>query len=266
MFDSLLLGILPFRGENGGAPLLAMAPYILAALAAGLVLLLVRRFRGRGAPAKKTSIFSRRFFLSVGGGILFALPLVVVVGQSVSVLNEDIVAARRELMGVNYHEVLVDLLLDVQDVRDISRLARKDAGFLPALQAKKASLRRWLEQAEAATRAYAAGAAPAHEWAAIRAQILTLTDKPEDGAAAPFARYSGVIEELSIFMESLADRYGITNDPQLDSDFLADAAVNVTPLIIQTLGQLRGAVAGLVASGRLPAQWSEAERRPLQAL
>src|SRR6202021_2195266 len=68
------------------------------------------------------------------------------------------------------------------------------------------------------------------------------------------------------FMDDVADDSGLSSDPQLDTNYLEDAAIIVTPGIIEAIGKMRGLTAGLLASGKLPAQWTEEETRGLQAL
>ncbi len=216
-----------------------------------------------------TFAISRRFFLIIGSGILFSLPLVLIVYQAVTVLNTDIRLAVEEREGASYHGKLIDLLQRIQEIRGLTYVARNGVAFADDEQREtaKREARGLITALDAVDQSSGNGLGVSQGWQKIKRDILPLLEaQNEHVPLIGFNRYSEVIHSLMDFMKDVADNAGLTTDPQLDSDYLEDAAINVTPEIMETLGRLRGLASGLLASGRPPAQWTEKEIRELQEL
>ena len=214
-----------------------------------------------------TFTVSRRLFLIAGCGFLFALPLVVIVYQATTVLNLDIHVTVKEQYGVKYHSALIDLLQRVQEVRGLAYVVRSgDTTFADRLQSKKEETRHIIAIVDDADRSYGQVLAVDQGWQDVKNNILLSLKKENSQPIGEFKQYSNAIQSLTGFMEDVADNSNLSTDSQLDSDYLADAAVHVTPGIMETLGKMRGLIAGLLASQISPPQWTSAQTLELQAL
>jgi PAS domain S-box-containing protein len=215
-----------------------------------------------------TFAVSRRLFLIVTCSTLFALPIVGIIYQAVSGLNTDIQMAERERVGVRFHEELIDLLTHMQDVRGMNNIFRSgDPSFKEKLETKKEELKNYMKNVDQAADVFHKTVMLEQKWGDIKQHLLALL---EQGASLPpteeFRRYSEIAMDLTQFMEEVADYSSLSSDPEITNDFLADAAFGVTPVIIESVSRMRGLTAGLLASGRVPFQWTHAETRPLEAL
>jgi methyl-accepting chemotaxis protein len=72
--------------------------------------------------------------------------------------------------------------------------------------------------------------------------------------------HNRLIDDLLAFQAAIADEYALTNDPDIDSAYLIDTAVDKLPQALERMGQLRALgtgvltrkqAAGVVATGRV---------------
>ena len=213
-----------------------------------------------------TFAISRRLFLIVGCGALFALPLVIIVYQAITELNSNISIAQKEQYGARYHNQLLDLLQRVQETRGLTNVVRNgDVALVDKLQSKKEETRQMIATVDEVDKSSGHALAVNQDWQSIKSKTLSLLDAPGTQASNEvFKQYSEIVDSLTDFMEKLADKSGLSTNPQLDSDYLADVSIHVTPKIMETIGRMRGLTVGLLASGRLPQQWAQEEIRQLQ--
>ncbi|HNC28131.1 methyl-accepting chemotaxis protein [Accumulibacter sp.] len=79
-------------------------------------------------------------------------------------------------------------------------------------------------------------------WEAIRQDGLELIRREN------FVQHTRLIEDLLHFQSSIADHYGLTNDPEIDSTRLIDTIVRSLPWALERMGQLRALGTGALAS------------------
>jgi len=213
-----------------------------------------------------TFTVTRRLFLIVSCGLLFACPLVIIVYQAITTLNENIRVAEHEQQGVYYHSQLMNLLEHVQEIRGLTFMLRNgDKTVVEKLATTKENVRRVFAAVDDASLSYEKNLAIDEGWRILKPAITPLLDAVEPiSSVEEFAHFSNVINQIMNLMKKVADNSGLSNDPQLDTSYLADATINIMPNIVETMGQLRGMTSGLIASGRPPSQWSEHEIREIQ--
>ncbi|MBI3418512.1 MAG: response regulator [Proteobacteria bacterium] len=212
------------------------------------------------------SIF-HRLFLMVCCSVVLALPLVVIIYQSVNELNSNIQIAEREEYGVRHHKVLIDFLINVQEVRGLTNITRQgDKNFTAQRQIKKEAVERKIAEIDHFNQQDEDKIAAGPEWDRIKQRVLSIMATNILPIEEEFAQYSEIISSLTDFMENLADKSNLSIDPQVDSDHLADVAVNIMPQIVETTAKIRGITAGLLASGKTSARWPAAQVQQLQAL
>jgi len=217
-------------------------------------------------PLRKKS--TRRLWLILCVSSLFALPLVMIVYESVSVLNADVRFAQKEQYGVQYHSRLMELLQRFQELRGFTYMLRSgDATVAGALQSKKDDVRQAIAAVDDIDHSFGETLAVSKGWQDMKQKIRSLLDNQNPPPPLDeFKRYSQTIDALADFISDVSDSSNLTLNPQLDTDYLGDAMVNITPGIMQTLGKIRGLTAGLLSSGQSPRQWSPDEIVELQGL
>ena len=215
-----------------------------------------------------TFVFSNRLFMTIGSGALLALPLLIIVLQSASVLGSDIHSAENEYHGVEYHSKLTNLLLRLQDLRGVTYIVQKgdvslDDHLLPA----KSEVYQAIRAVDGVDRAYGEHLDSDAGWSNIKHTITSLVDAPNSlSPEDEFNLYTADIHSLNDFSVDVADNADLTTDLVLSSYYLQDISVRVLPEIMESLGQMRGFTTGLLASGQEPQQWTGDERQKLQAM
>lgn len=210
----------------------------------------------------------RSLLVMIGGGFLFALPLIVIVYQAVTVLGENIQAARIERYSLTYHDRLIYLLERLQEVRGLTFGVQSGDGVLKdRLQLAKDEAARALLAVDDADRFYGEKLSTHVGWQKTRQEIQALSTGQD--AIAPverFKRYSNTIHSLTNFMVDVADAPNLSAGLQLSSDYLAQATIHGAPEIMEDLARMRGLTTGLIASGKPSSQWPEEQVDEVQAL
>jgi len=214
----------------------------------------------------RTSFRSRRLLLVVSCSLIFALPFVVIIYQSVTDLNIRLLSVAKEEYGAQYLNNLVNLLERTQEVRDLIYITRNgDLTFDNELPAAKERTRQSIAQIDKLDKSYGDLLAISQGWSGVKNDIQSLFDTPNLGSPEEgYERYVTAIHSLTDFTSDVADNSDMNTDPELATNYLADAAVNVMPLVMETIGKMRGISGGLLAAGKIPSQWTEGERRKLQ--
>lgn len=214
-----------------------------------------------------TFAISQRLFLVMCLAAVFALPLLTIVSQAVSVLNTDIAFAEKEEAGVQYHAALITLALPLQELRGLTNMARNGNRIAASMRAsKKEAIIVSMEKVDKAHKSFQTVLTIDKQWKNTKNSILSLleTENIQD-PGQEFEHYSEVIASLMALMENVAAQSNLSTDPQLNANYLADITIHSIPEMIETIAKIRGLTAGLLALERSPKQWKETEIRELQA-
>ncbi len=210
----------------------------------------------------------RRALIMLCAGVLFSLPIITIIYQAISVEDAQIQFAQKEQYGAEYHNKLLNLLQHLQQLRGLTYMMRNgDAAMAAKIPIKMQEVHSDMNAADAENHTVGKFLGIADGWQKPRAEILAILDSQT--LASPLAQYrnySRVVKSLLEFMVDLGDASNLTLNPQLDSDYLADTIVHVTPDMMETLGQLRGLTTGLLAAGIPPEQWTAEQTREIQSL
>jgi signal transduction histidine kinase/CheY-like chemotaxis protein len=208
----------------------------------------------------------RRLVITLSASVVFLIPLVTLVYEATTELNVEISFSAKERDGVKYHSEVFDLLLNLQQFRTLSFMAQTgDSAAAAAQTSNRADIGRWIARVDAVDRSAGKDLGVSRNWRNVRNRILKRLADPDDGPAS-FSRSSAVIASLIDFMSDIADNSNLNTDMELDSHYLADAAVNVAPETIETIAQLNGLTQGYLASGQKPDAWPAEETMALRAL
>jgi len=180
-------------------------------------------------------------------GVLFAMPLAVVLYLLITEINHDIDFANKEVGGNTYLRPLRALLEDLQLHRGMTYAAY--GGERVSDPDARLALRKRLDTdmnaiAEA-DRLMGPAFLTTTRWAALWGSWQSLrSDEPPVTAREEFDRHTQTIADLLLLMQEVGDGSNLILDPDLDSYYLMDTLVNQLPLQIEQLGQVRGLGAG----------------------
>ncbi|MFX5574573.1 hypothetical protein ABTD77_19225, partial [Acinetobacter baumannii] len=68
---------------------------------------------------------------------------------------------------------------------------------------------------------------------------------------ATFASHTEFINAVFSLLDDVADNSNLTLDPDVDTYYLMDAAVSKQPLLVESMGQLRGMGNGAILAGSI---------------
>jgi methyl-accepting chemotaxis protein len=179
-------------------------------------------------------------------GVLALVAIVVLIFSLYNSLNQIVISSQRELAGIEAIKPMARLVQHLQQHRGMSsgvlngneamkeKRAVKELEVVGAFQSVDAKLLPSLVANDAWKKIQA-------DWAALRKDGLGLTS-PEN-----FAAHTRLIGSLLIFQAVVGDEYALTNDPDIDSMYLADTAMSKLPLALERLGQLRALGTGVLS-------------------
>ncbi len=127
-----------------------------------------------------------------------------------------------------------------------------DASFKPKLESKEAEIDADLKAIDEVEGHHGQALTTKENWNTLRAhwldlqaKVVTLTPK------SSFEAHTAFNDEILAFLAFVADRSGLTLDPDLDSYYLQDSLVGKLPRLAEAVGQARGAGMGVVSRKRI---------------
>jgi PAS domain S-box-containing protein len=213
-----------------------------------------------------TFAISNRAFLTIGCGALFALPLVIIIHQSISEMNIEVQNLRKEQLGIVYHQELAQLLHRLADIRDLAFVIRRgESGLSGQLVSETGEMKKSLAAVDGFDLASLDNEAIDQDWQSLKSEIAALPGA--QSAKTPdeeFKQYSGASQSLVNFMNEVADDANLSAESGTDKDFMFDYSIHIIPQIWQVLSGLRSDAAGMLASGVPLEQWTDEEKFKLK--
>lgn len=203
---------------------------------------------------------------------VFSLPLVTIVYQAVSGLNEDIRFTQREQQGVVYHRELIDLLLSLQKIRSSTYVAQNSLSTDEReLATQRKNVNGWIAKVDAVDDKYGEHLGVHQQWLSAKAQFGDLLEQhalhQHENAEFEFAKHTVIIHDFMAFMDKVVDKSNLNTDPEPDSNLVADVLYNLMPQIADTLEQMRGLASGyLILDPHHTKKWTDADVARLQSL
>ncbi|MBL0148911.1 MAG: cache domain-containing protein [Ideonella sp.] len=177
---------------------------------------------------------------------LLLIPLGVLMFSTYREATEDIDSTRRELTGAERTGQLLELVIRTQTHRDITHRALSGD---EAAKARRAEVAAALKQAVAAVDA-AEGSTPAPTWAELKTTLGNLAEgRGPTQRNELFALHTEAVEKLRNRMFWIAEDSRLLLDPEADTYFLMDLVVERAVPWLESLGQVRGHGAALLARG-----------------
>lgn len=162
--------------------------------------------------------------------------------------NERLVITRSEIVGIEYHHALFDLMRKAQRVRTKIFIAERSGKDDPSLVLLADEMNE-LEKAVDALNPDARQFGLAHEWVLVRHAIQE-AEKPvaEEDANQRFIRQTDAISDLMQFMKDVTYKSKLSNDPDEASNYQLVTLTLSIPNVIRILSLIRGKVSGDLAT------------------
>ena len=190
-----------------------------------------------------------RFTLISFATLLFAIPFLVVVYQSVNELDQQISFTEAEQHGIEYHHALLTLMTQIQEYRGMLASTKEgEPSFADAIISKREDITKTIRQIDKINHRTGTLLQTEDGWRALKKSWSTVEKHIlAQSAAESFDSLSNTISSIQTFMLYIADTSNLITDPELTSYYLMDIAVNRIPDMVELLGITRGQVASLLA-------------------
>ncbi|OWW22358.1 methyl-accepting chemotaxis protein [Noviherbaspirillum denitrificans] len=186
--------------------------------------------------------------------MVFMAPLLLVLGLLYAELHKEVRTAERERVGVRYVVALEDMMRLVQQHRALRHLALSgNAGMQEPAEHARNGIKTQLAVVDSIDRSSreldleTAWRSVRDAWDAVEQNI------PSSKAKDSYAAHSAVIEQITKLNALVADRSGLTLDPELDSYHLTAMLINGFPPISDMLSTIAGRGAAYIDTGLLEA-------------
>ncbi|HYD97415.1 MAG TPA: methyl-accepting chemotaxis protein [Noviherbaspirillum sp.] len=185
--------------------------------------------------------------------ILIATPLILFVNEA----NKSIDAAEAKVQGLVPSRAVLKVVILLQQHRGLSAMALAGNDAAQAQRAAKQDEVNKAFQAADAAVLEAADAAIASRWQEVKNRWSPLAGKVAQKALSgkeSFAEHSFLIGHLMKTSEMIGDRFGLLLDTRADSYHLVDAALVQSPVLMETLGRMRGRGSSLLTEKNASAE------------
>ncbi len=186
--------------------------------------------------------------------MLFMLPLVLVLALLYGELTKSVVTAERERVGVRYVRELEEVMRQTQKHRALRHMQLSgNAGASEAAAQTRNAVdagMTLLDQGSEAGRQFDADQA----WAEIKKDWLAIKERNASTSAKDsYAAHTALIEQMVKLNTLVADRSGLTLDPEIASYHLTSVLVHGFPGVADILAQIAGRGAAYIDTGLLEA-------------
>ncbi|HYC42712.1 MAG TPA: methyl-accepting chemotaxis protein [Noviherbaspirillum sp.] len=186
--------------------------------------------------------------------MVFMVPLLVVLGLLYAELHKAVKTAERERVGVRYVVALEDMMRLVQQHRALRHLQLSgNAAMQGPAERTRQAIREQLAALDSIDKASAVLELD-DTWAGVRSTWESVEQKvPAAKAKDSYAEHTGMIEQIAKMNALVADKSGLTLDPELDSYHLTAMLINGFPPIADMLSTIAGRGAAYIDTALLEA-------------
>jgi PAS domain S-box-containing protein len=201
----------------------------------------------------------RRYFTPIA-----LILLLVSFGTTATILyketNKNLAITRSEIIGVQYHHALFDLMVQLQKFRTKTFIAERSGKLDPELS----SLEKEVGEQERVVDSFYGqiqGYDLLDKWHATRVAINTgLTSTTGEDANQRFIRQTDAINSLLLYMKDVGYRTKLSNDPDEDTNYRLDTLTLSLPGVVRILSTVRGKMSGDLASPTPKLDFFEVQR------
>lgn len=174
--------------------------------------------------------------------VLFLLPLVVVMTQFLSKINEDIDFAAKERLGLIYNAPVMDFLKYVQRHASLKMaILRGDTSFNAALEQEQQAADAALLAVDEVDQRYGDVLDTSTTWNSIKSKWTSMKNaSPGMNPATSASTYTELLNEILKLIVISGNSSNLILDPDIDSYYLMDTVINKLPPLTEYMSQIRG--------------------------
>ncbi|MBA3869648.1 MAG: response regulator [Anaerolineae bacterium] len=182
--------------------------------------------------------YPQKFMLIV---ILLLLPLVVVLTQFLSKINEDIDFAAKERLGLIYNAPVLDFLQHIQRYSSLkTAILNGEQSFQSALADEEKAADQAAQTVDSVDQQYGDTLQTSSAWAAIKGQWEILKKaSPNMNPATSASSYDQLTNNILKLVVISGNSSNLILDPDIDSYYLMDTVINKLPPLTEYLSQIR---------------------------
>jgi signal transduction histidine kinase/DNA-binding response OmpR family regulator len=198
-------------------------------------------------------------------GLVLLIPLVLVLTQFLSKINEDIDFAAKEQIGLIYNAPVIDLLREIQ-LHAAYEIAELNGLNLEAeLEASHVAIETVIEQVEQVDILYGDVLNAHEQWESVKRLWGNITDNEDSllDLAAHTQAYEELDQAILRLIVTVGNNSNLILDPDIDSYYLMDTVINKLPTITDYMSRIR--MLGLANSSLSVLPGSERARLTLLA-
>ncbi|MCK4742258.1 MAG: methyl-accepting chemotaxis protein [Sulfuriflexus sp.] len=191
---------------------------------------------------------------------IFVLALLPMAWNIVSSINDDIAFLEKERVGLEYLVAVRNVMAEIPKHRGLTNTYLKgDKSVKSAIMKQRAVINTQLAQLEKTDSKHSDTLNITTGFATIKSQWLAIeTSSTKMEAEESFTKHTELVQKIIDHMSLIADKSGLTLDPELDSFYMMNMLSKTLPSIIESMAVARGFSSGIVASGGLtPQSWAK---------
>ena len=208
--------------------------------ALGMLSISIRWMNGLRLPAK---------FLVLG--LLYVIAVIAVGFGLYLHLNRVVQSSEQELAGIEQVSRITQTMQLMQTHRGLSATLFGDdtlhSAFLTNESALQASLANLAQSVTANTTVQAASQGIQADWDSLHKDGRSWT------VGDNFFAHNRLLQQLQTLKRHIADQTTLSVDPDIDAHYLLETAIHTLPQTLETIGQIRGLGAGILAKGQITA-------------
>ncbi|WP_421658757.1 response regulator [Leptothermofonsia sp. ETS-13] len=176
----------------------------------------------------------------VGLFLVFTVPFVVVVNHLVAEINVSIDFAAKEQMGVRFNSSLRHLLEDIIEHQRLTLAVQTHSNSKPQLLSKQAEIDARIAQIESLEEELGTPLQAHRIWSNLVSHWKQLKEEvPAFSRGTALQLHFILVNDLLELIAHVGDTSNLILDPDLDTYYLMNAAVNQLPVLIESSAQAR---------------------------
>lgn len=206
----------------------------------------MRRFFAPALFVMNRLTYSRKLILI---GLLFTIPMVVMMYMLIAEMNKEIDFAEKEQIGVKYVKSVKGFLADVQKHRGMANtFLMGDESFKERMIAQQSQIEKQIERIDQLDQQYGSTLKTTNRWNSLKKQWKYLKDNVFYlTAETSFAVHTEIAQNTLSLVTHIANTSNLILDPELDSYYVMDSITDKLPLLAEHLGKARAIGAGAAA-------------------
>ncbi len=186
-------------------------------------------------------------------GILLLLPLIVVLTQFLSKINEDIDFAAKERLGLIYNAPVLDFLQHVQRYASLkTAILNGDASFQSRLSDEEKAADQAAQTVDAVDLQYGDVLDTTATWSSIKDKWGSLKKaSPNMNPATSASSYADLTNTILKLVVISGNVSNLILDPDIDSYYLMDTVINKLPPLTEYMSQIRSSSIAVAISKKV---------------